>query len=721
MLKRYVTSIVLCALLAGCGETYSSISARPYPAEPEEPEAHFHFGGVRLAEPVEGARLSTGGVTDEAGQFAVEGEVGPLVTARVPQGPTLELEVAEEEPGFLWLSPVTTIVSRYHRSHPNVTLAVAEERVRAYLEIPDDVDLGSGLGDTWRSPFSWTAFSEAAGSIPIDAFLDQQVAAVDSGTPHPFRLRDPYRNLRQFLGGAPLGGAHGDFYSAVGTNLVADVANDNLVSVAGWVCEALLLNLPTGDQLEDIHDQFEHVLEELAELQKALPAVEPQLQAPLARILAATESYLRMTPPSNPGVPVEAPPPEAAAFAAELAAYDGLNADLQLLGEQLLGEEGLPMAFARTLQPAEAEGEFLFQNWRTNAILEAETDFLLYYQTYQVLGFNLQAERSHLGPDLATTITAALDALREFAAGVRVAQQQVPPVTIATDDVMVDVPGKVMWYNQMSHLEEEQVEPFLEQFTLGPWKQWRLPTVEELQELRQQALQAGHGNLVSGLQRMGFHLDHAGEFLAEGDVHLDLATGTAVGHTEEEVHVLVARDCPGPGDAPGTLQAVATPTMLDALVAAVLGTTAGARLDYSSLVVWSSSDPARMDVSNLPANLGQLFFHQAPGAAITASLLTGFDPESFVRGSLARLPPSEPPTLTSLVLTPNNLIVSGTNITMQATGQYSDETVRDLTGTVTWSASQGTFEGNVLRAGPGPVTITATANATTARASFSLR
>lgn len=783
MLKRHLPSLVLAAWLAGCGgSTFSNISAVRFPEPPPEPEAHFHFGGVRLAEPVAEAVVQAGGQqveTDEAGQFVVEGEVGNRVTARVPSGPLLAAEVAEVEPGFVWLSPVTTMVSRYRQTHPGVSLAEADKRVRTYLEIPEEVDLGSGLGDTWRSPFSWTAFAEAAGSTPLDLFLDQQVAQVDSGPPRPFRLRDPYGNLRQFMGVLPLpedeheghahkgdlaaaalGGAHGDFYSAVGVNLVAELEGANLVSVAGWVCEALGLNLAvTAEQLEDIDHQLEHVLEELAALRTALPAVEPALQAPLARILERTEAYLAMVhagPPATPGEPIAAPPEQAATFATELTGYSELATDLQLLGQQLVGADSLPLRFARSLQQevgkTNPSGQLLFADWRTNAILEHETDFLLFYQVYQALGLNLLAERSHLdgqsfgsggsGNVQAASMAAALGALRELAANVRLASQQVPPVSIESDDVMVDVASEVMWYNQQSHLTGEQVEPFLAGFIVGHLHDWRLPSLAEWQGLRTQALAAGGGNPLVGLQRMGFHVDHGTDFLAAGPLLFNLNTGATTpvqlqstggggddghGHSHRvdeagSYHLLVARDCPGEHEEPGTLRAVATPTGLDAGVAAANGTTAGTRIDYTPLVAWASSDPSQLDVSNLPATLGQLIFHrEVPVASVAASLLTGYSAgaPTSVRGIVPVLPRGPAPELKSLVLTPNNRVVSGANVVLYATGQYSDQTVRDLTGNVTWSASQGTFEGNVLRlAGSGTVTVTATVNSTTAQATF---
>jgi len=779
VLKRHLPSLALAALLAGCGgSTFSNISAVPFPPEPEPPEAHFHFGGVRLAEPVAEAAVQAGGLqaeTDEAGQFVIPGEVGSRVLARVPDGPTLSLEVAEAEPGFLWLSPVTTMVSRYRQTHPQVTLTQAEERVRAYLEIPEEVDLGSGLGDTWRSPFSWTAFAAAAGSVPLDTFIDQQVALVDSGESRAFRLRDPYGNLRQFMGVPPaledehgghahdIGGPHGDFYSAVGVNLVAKVESETLVTVAGWACEALGLNLPMpAEELENIEHQFEHVIEELAALKEALPAVEPALQAPRARILERTEAYVRMVaagPSETPGEPVAAPPEQSAAFAADLASYAELPADLELLGQQLVGAESLPMRFASGLQQQVGRpnptGEWLFSEWRTNAILESETDFLLFYQVHQALGLNLLAERSHLdgqsfGSDAsgnvqAAAMSAALGALRELAANVRLAGQQVPPISIESDDVMVDVTSEVMWYNQQSYLTGEQVEPFLADFTVGHLHDWRLPSLAEAQGLRAQALAAGAGNALLGLQRMGFHVDHGADFLVTGPLLFNLATGATTpvqlassgggdddghghshSHREEEAgsyHLLLARDCPGEHEEPGTLRAVATPTALSATVGAAQGTTAGTRVDYTPFVAWSSSDPTQLDVSNLPATLGQLIFHrEIPVASVTASLLTSYSPEgpSFVRGTVPTLPRGSAPRLESLIVTPNNRVLAGSNVTLFATGQYSDQTVRDLTGNVTWSTTQGTFQGNVLRfEGTGNVTVTATANATTARATFS--
>jgi hypothetical protein len=157
-------------------------------------------------------------------------------------------------------------------------------------------------------------------------------------------------------------------------------------------------------------------------------------------------------------------------------------------------------------------------------------------------------------------------------------------------------------------------------------------------------------------------------------------------------------------------------------------------LDYTKLVCFSSTNSSAVDVSNLPGLQGTLTYHTAtPGnAMVTASLLTSFTGSALnpawtnTTCTFTTLPgtPSTP-TLASILVTPDNKVysVAASGFAQDfyfATGFYSDGSVRDLTGNVTWSTANvsvsggGTpqFAGNQLQLpqslGTGNLTLTAT-------------
>lgn len=101
--------------------------------------------------------------------------------------------------------------------------------------------------------------------------------------------------------------------------------------------------------------------------------------------------------------------------------------------------------------------------------------------------------------------------------------------------------------------------------------------------------------------------------------------------------------------------------------------------DVSSMVSWSSSDPAIASVANDSGSKGQARAVADGKATISANL-------GGVIGSTELI--VVPPVLTSISLTPTTPVVAGGTIQQFiATGIYSDQTNADITSLVTWSSA----------------------------------
>lgn len=103
--------------------------------------------------------------------------------------------------------------------------------------------------------------------------------------------------------------------------------------------------------------------------------------------------------------------------------------------------------------------------------------------------------------------------------------------------------------------------------------------------------------------------------------------------------------------------------------------------ELTDAVTWSSSDPAVAVVSNTPGSQGR-----ATTLAVGKTSIRALDPKSGVSGA-SQLTVT-PAVLVALALAPEDALIGlGTSTAFQATGTYSDGTLLDLTGAVTWSSS----------------------------------
>jgi len=454
--------LLVLSFLVGCGGEPTQISGGTPPPAVSPPGPAY--AAVRLVRPVSDVPvevLENGTLVRQThtrtGGAAFLGQLPPRcrLVAHLPSGLTLSREVHPGHGRWLWISPATTLVSRYAQRHPDLPLETAEERVRQYLGIPAGVDLGSALGDSYRSPFSWKAFVKAAGSTPLNEFMDRQVARVGSGARATFRQPDPYPRLHALFdpAGTPVsarGVISGKFFENLVTNVLGDVATDGLGKILGSVTEALGLNFGTAKQLDEIESQLTDIQSQLAEMQTELVAITVELSslqteleqdfqslsaqiqqdekdtlvvnsltlaksvlnASTNRILTHVQALLDMLAgfgtPTSVQVPVASVPAGASEFAQQLhlyaaAASGSLFDDLDALRQHLQGLSQQPnVVTANGYLHQQLYGNDsptaanLFCDVRTNAALTRQQEFLDFYRGYQVLALLLLSEWAHL-------------------------------------------------------------------------------------------------------------------------------------------------------------------------------------------------------------------------------------------------------------------------------------------------------------------------------------
>ncbi|HTR63122.1 MAG TPA: Ig-like domain-containing protein [Candidatus Binataceae bacterium] len=127
----------------------------------------------------------------------------------------------------------------------------------------------------------------------------------------------------------------------------------------------------------------------------------------------------------------------------------------------------------------------------------------------------------------------------------------------------------------------------------------------------------------------------------------------------------------------------------------------GEVVDLTSTVSWNSSSGSVATVSNQPTTKGQVQAVSAGNTSVSAQLLG-------VSGSTPLTVTSA--VLSSITITPANPVIpAGTSVQLNAIGTFSDGTSQDITGSVTWTSTDGSVAtvigGLVFGAAQGSATI----------------
>lgn len=510
---------------------------------------------------------------DRLRDFVGRIEVGVTVaTAKGEQTVVLARDVdltpQTETLPLLWVGPVSTLASRYRRLHPETSILAAEQLARQLLVVPDDVDANSGLGDSHRSPFSWSlalAEFEASASATLDEHVDGIVADMGGSGVRSYRKLPANPALHAAL----YGSASSDSGQGVlpkgeagfWTKQLGELPNDLHYSLdakfvapgVGWLLHQAGI-LPSPPSNEELLQELEQIQETIAEMQADAVSDTYQIawQNSMQRVGPAClriDAYTQQWSDYLSGL---APSPQLAGLA--LRAYaaaqaNGMRQDFYTLSDMLVGRgaaNGPLVSILAANMMLEKFGiqapdaDALFLPLRTNELLDELRTKQDYYLGYLMLSMNLLMEWAHLDPyafpyqDLVDGQNIQFQNLEQvrqmqtgepnafpvgsrpgYAADITAAQQLVPPSTLGSDWILADVPGSGSparpnyWYMNCWYVVGNtwsNAKSARAGFSLGPWPagSFRIAWIDELLALRDYALRAVPGDVRGGLAKLGF-------------------------------------------------------------------------------------------------------------------------------------------------------------------------------------------------------------------------
>ncbi|MEY2784739.1 MAG: hypothetical protein RL277_943 [Planctomycetota bacterium] len=385
---------------------------------------------------------------------------------------------------YLWLSPISTLASRYRANHPEVSIEASQAVALSHLGVPTGgkepgFEPHTAFGESHRSPAAWSRLLAAVGASTLDQFLDALVLEMEAGDPpRSFRIPHPYPKLRGLLYGTTSTVAAADgsvlaeepFFSwaAEGSRVVSDYRIMAFDQLFGFAVEKAGLGGPSTVELA----------EAIAEIQNELAALNLTLtQNQLSEAWGYTAGTIadpavetiRMI--NNQYLKYMAVDPQNPAAAAVL--LQTRQADLMYAVANLrdmlaggppapFGPIGLIYARSKSLERfgvetnEEEDKAWNSMQFRDNQFLDDARVATDYYCGWMVLGANLLVEWSHLNsssfpvplagnanllPPKASLVQALIfgDATQPgINATIRKAQQLVPPAIIGSENVIVD-------------------------------------------------------------------------------------------------------------------------------------------------------------------------------------------------------------------------------------------------------------------------------------------
>jgi len=689
---------MLCGILAGCGGESSVAAGAPASVSAPAPSRALRFGQIYLGSQnirqAAGATVSAStpagqvvkaAVADSCGAFRLQ-ELPPdaIVTARLTNGMTLEAR--QDGSGWIWISAGTTMVSRYLRAHPEATLESATALVKQYLQVPAAVDLGRGLEDTWRSPFSWSTFLQRAGDAP-QAFLDQQVARVGTGQTVSFRAPAPYPNLYRALHGAlpnsvsgaslsraddPLvssdeeaGAESTSVLGAVFSNFIEGGISLSIMSDAiGWVTNILGIG-PGSKQSQELTE----IINDLETLQ--LTEAQNQAYNVYTAAITSTGAGSAVTSVNTIQSDWQGFVNSNDGFGAAnilntnfLTLQNNLNSLTKfVLGDNQQNSPGVTlygMAIEATYGITSPSGTYLMLNLRSNAILEPIQAMLDYYTGYMTVAATLLAEWGHQDPGIlgltvqtttgsqiansntyTSNLALASQSLQSAGNTIVQAQQLVPPA-FASGDVLYDCQNELMWYLPVyGVVEESDAEVLAFQLNvpgIAGNGDWGVPSEAQLQILRNQALAVNPSNVNAGLTSLGFgNIPSSGDFEVwdnSGDEY-NFSKGKDVAESSLN-QVMLVRSAPSSDDANATLPSLSSAVsgltftgpgsfsspLLSTGTYSFGGSASRSGVPTINSAYYVSNDESILSVFNVPGLGGVLSSHNATLGSFTESICT---------------------------------------------------------------------------------------------------
>ncbi len=510
---------------------------------------------------------------DELSEFVGRIEVGVTVnTVRGEQTVHLsrDLDMTQSKDGapLVWIGPVATLASRYRRLHPEASIASSEQLAKNLLGIPADVEPHSGIGDSHRSPFSWSmvlAEFEASASGTLDEHVDDIVTEMGTGTVRSYRKPAPYEALHRALyGPSGISGDPGIMPKSEGgfwMKQLKELPNDahysldakTVAPLVGWLLHQAGI-LPSPPSNAELLAELEAIQETIAEMQTAAVGNTYQLAwqntmdeigPACARIRLYTQQWQSYLSPQTYS-------PQLAGLALHeyaAAGAQGMREDFYALSDMLVGRgaaNGPLVSILAADMMLEKYGnqtpdaDTLYLPMRTNEALDELRAKQDYFLGHLMLSMNLLMEWAHLDPytfpyegfvDGQNLQFQNLEIVRQmqtgepnafpvgsrpgYAADIVAAQQLVPPSSLGSDWIMADLPGSGVpartnywymncWYTGGGYWSYANAAQA--NFQLGPWPKgsFRAAWVDEVLQLRDRALRAVPGDVRGGLRKLGW-------------------------------------------------------------------------------------------------------------------------------------------------------------------------------------------------------------------------
>ena len=510
---------------------------------------------------------------DVLGEFVGRIEVGVAVsTARGEQtvhlSRDLDLRQSKDGAPLVWIGPVATLASRYRRLHPEAGIDASVQLAKDLLGIPSDVEPHSGIGDSHRSPFSWSmvlAEFEASTSGTLDEHIDDIVTEMGTGTVRSYRKPAPYEALHRALYGPS--GISGDpgimpkSEEGFWMKQLKELPNDahyslnakTIAPAVGWLLHQAGI-LPSPPSNAELLEELEAIQGTIAEMQTAAVGNTYQLawQNTMDEIGPACARIRLFTQLWQSYLSPETYSPQLAGLALNeyaAAGAQGMREDFYKLSDMLVGRgaaNGPLVSILAAEMMLEKYGnqtpdaDTLYLPMRTNEALDELRAKQDYFLGHLMLSMNLLMEWAHLDPytfpyeglvDGQNLQFQKLETLRQmltgepnafpvgsrpgYAADITAAQQLVPPSTLGSDWILADLPGSGSparpnyWYMNCWYVTGKfwnNAKSARDGFALGPWPagSFRIAWIDELLALREYALRAVPGNVRGGLAKLGF-------------------------------------------------------------------------------------------------------------------------------------------------------------------------------------------------------------------------
>jgi len=460
------------------------------------------------------------------------------------------LEFAAELRGFTGerqalINVPTTLASRYLRSHPELTLPQAEERIRLALALPASLSLGFGIAEGPGGYFSHIAcFHDAKQRGGLEAWLQHALRLAEQGQGTPILLRgsdlanpltglgsvslDQVANLARrtvqnrmaaVAGQSPQtlrrgeiliegpASLAGQFLLGVGTGVVGNVATAGIKAVFGWASNQLGLNYGTGSQLAEILSTLDDVQAAInsltttindQNLQNQLQTLDNQLVPIVTANTQLQTSLVGATITNQPF----SPPQSYSTLISQLTSPQYPTILGQVQGELVGPTKAIMTAQGLALnqqQGVDTPANMLSFPFRSDAKLSQLLGVFNKYSLLQVEAMNLYSEQAHNYQVHPNPVTGVRDLAADFiqaTASLKAQRQQ--QAFLLNNNFIVDLENGVMWLGWLEEpmdydtavriASSSSYQLLLPDGTSITYDDWRLPTFGEIDSLRNRGI-----------------------------------------------------------------------------------------------------------------------------------------------------------------------------------------------------------------------------------------